>query len=176
MTVTFTPPQFSTARRAPARAEVVAHGITIERLADGDPLPSGLDRADLGRLGFEAKAGQVQVVPSDGRLVAAVGLGVTDELGTNGLRRAAAALGRAARTRRSLATDLASVVATTGELTEADGVAAVVEGLTLALYRFGYRSADDKGPVSDRLARVSLVGSTAAGVKTSIEQAEAVVG
>ena len=176
MTVTFTPPQFSTARRAPARAEVVAHGITIERLADGDPLPSGLDRADLGRLGFEAKAGQVQVVPSDGRLVAAVGLGVTDELGTDGLRRAAAALGRAARTRRSLATDLASVVATTNELTEADGVAAVVEGLTLALYRFGYRSADDKGPVSDRLARVSLVGSTAAGVKTSIEQAEAVVG
>ena len=102
MTVSFTAPQFTTARRAPARAEVVAHGITTERLADDEALPSGLDRADLGRLGFEARAGQVQVVPVDGRLVAAVGLGGAEGLSSAGLRRAAASLARAVRTRRSL--------------------------------------------------------------------------
>ena len=62
------PIQFSTARRAPARAEVVAHGLTTEGLAGDGPLPAGLDRGDLGRLGFTAKAEQVQVVPDGGRL------------------------------------------------------------------------------------------------------------
>jgi len=174
MTVTFTAPQFTTARRAPARAEVVAHGITTERLAADEALPSGLDRDDLGRLGFEARRGQVQVVPVGGRLVAAVGLGGAEGLSTDGLRKAAAALARAVRSRRSLATDLAAVAAGSGGPTEAEGAAAVVEGLTLALYRFGYQSTKGDG-AGDRLARVSMVGSTAAGVRAAVERAEAVV-
>ena len=174
MTVTFTPPQFSTARRAPARAEVVAHGITIDRLAGGDALPSGLDRSDLGRLGFEAKGGQVQVVPVDGRLVAAVGLGDAEELSLDGLRRAAASLVRAVRTHRSLATDLASAAADADGPIQAEGVGAVVEGLTLALYRFGYQSSGGARG-GDRLTRVTLVGSAAVGVRTAVARAEAVV-
>ena len=174
MTVTFTPPQFSTARRAPARAEVVAHGITIDRLAGGDVLPSGLDRSDLGRLGFEAKGGQVQVVPVDGRLVAAVGLGDAEELSLDGLRRAAASLVRAVRTHRSLATDLASAAADADGPIQAEGVGAVVEGLTLALYRFGYQSSGGARG-GDRLTRVTLVGSAAVGVRTAVARAEAVV-
>ena len=174
MTVTFTPPQFSTARRAPARAEVVAHGITIDRLAGGDVLPSGLDRSDLGRLGFEAKGGQVQVVPVDGRLVAAVGLGDAEELSLDGLRRAAASLVRAVRTHRSLATDLASAAADADGPIEAEGVGAVVEGLTLALYRFGYQSSGGARG-GDRLTRVTLVGSTAVGVRSAVVRSEAVV-
>ena len=173
MTVTFTPPQFSTARRAPARAEVVAHGITIDRLAVGDALPSGLDRSDLGRLGFEAKGGQVQIVPVDGRLVAAVGLGDAEGLSLDGLRRAAASLGRAVRTHRSLATDLASAAADADGPIQAEGVGAVVEGLTLALYRFGYQSSGGARG-GDRLARVTLVGSAAVGVRTAVARAEAV--
>ncbi|MCS5683911.1 MAG: hypothetical protein NZ654_01560, partial [Acidimicrobiales bacterium] len=70
--------QFSTARRAPARAEVVAHGLTVEAFSDDQPLPPGLDRDALVSLGFTGQAGQVQVVPGDGRLVAAVGLGPVD--------------------------------------------------------------------------------------------------
>ena len=65
---------FTTARRAPAVARIVAHGLTTEALAEGF-LPTGVDGADLERLGFEAKAEQVQVLPGDGRLVAVVGLG-----------------------------------------------------------------------------------------------------
>ena len=174
MTVTFTPPQFSTARRVPARAEVVAHGITIDQLAGVDALPSGLDRSDLGRLGFEAKGDQVQVVPVDGRLVAAVGLGDAEGLSLDGLRRAAASLVRAVRTHRSLATDLASAAADADGPIEAEGVGAVVEGLTLALYRFGYQSSGGARG-GDRLTRVTLVGSAAVGVRSAVARAEAVV-
>jgi len=174
MTVTFTAPQFSTARRTPVRAEVVAHGVTIDRLAGDAPLPSGLDRSDLGRLGFEAKVGQVQVVPVDGRLVAAVGLGDAEGLSLDGIRRAAASLARAVRTHRSLATDLASAAGGAGGLIEAEGAGSVVEGLTLALYRFGYQSSGGARG-GDRLTRVTLVGSTAAGVRTAVERAAAVV-
>ncbi|HAQ22410.1 MAG TPA: hypothetical protein DCR10_02590, partial [Acidimicrobiaceae bacterium] len=132
--------QFSAARRMPARAEVIAHGLTLEDFEGGEDLPTELGRDDLGRLGFEGKAGQVQVVPCGGRLLAAVGLGSATEISTNVLRRSAANLARAVRKRRSVALDLASVAARNGGPAEADGVAAVVEGVELALYRFDYRS------------------------------------
>ena len=67
--------QCSTARRVPARAEVVAHGLTVEAFSDDQPVPPGLDRDALVSLGFTGQAGQVQVVPGDGRLVAAGGWG-----------------------------------------------------------------------------------------------------
>ncbi|MCK5911098.1 MAG: leucyl aminopeptidase [Caulobacter sp.] len=162
------PIQFSTARRAPARAEVVAHGLTTEVLAGDGPLPAGLDRGDLGRLGFTAKVEQVQVVPAEGRLVVAVGLGPADGVDPDGLRRASACLARAVRGRRSLALDLASA---TDAVPRPEAARAVVEGTALALYRFGYKSTKDE----DRLSRVTLVGSTAAGVRTAVEQATAVV-
>jgi len=162
------PIQFSTARRAPARAEVVAHGLTTEALTGDAPLPAGLDRGDLARLGFTAKAEQVQVVPADGRLVAAVGLGPAESVDANGLRRASACLARAIRERRSLALDLASVV---DAVPGPEAARAVVEGTALALYRFGYKSTKD----DDRLRTVTLVGSTAAGVRTAVDLAVAVV-
>jgi leucyl aminopeptidase len=162
------PIQFSTARRAPARAEVVAHGLTVEALTGDGPLPAGLDSGDLGRLGFTAEADQVQVVPAEGRLVVAVGLGPADGVDPAGLRRASATLARAVRGRRSLALDLASV---TDVVPGPEAARAVVEGTALALYRFGYKSTKDE----DRLAKVTLVGSTAAGVRTAVDQAVAVV-
>ncbi len=162
--------QFSTARRAPARAEVVAHGLTAEAVSGDQALPSGLDRDALVSLGFTGQAGQVQVVPGDGRLVAAVGLGPVDGIDAVGVRRAAAALARSVRGRRSLAADLASA-ARSDDLSEADAAHAVVEGSALAVYRFGYKSTKD----DDHLARVTLVGSTAAGVRSAVERATAVV-
>ena len=162
--------QFSTARRPPARAEVVAYGLTVEAVSGDQALPSGLDRNALVSLGFTGQAGQVQVVPGDGRLMAAVGLGPVDGIDTVGVRRAAAALARSVRGRRSLATDLASA-ARSDDLSEADTAHAVVEGTALGVYRFGYKSTKS----DDRLTRVTLVGSTAAGVRSAVERATAVV-
>ena len=85
--------QFSTARRAPARAEVVAHGLTVEAVSGDQALPSGLDRDALVSLGFTGQAGQVQVVPGDGRLMAAVGLGPVDGIDTVDIETEAAVQG-----------------------------------------------------------------------------------
>jgi leucyl aminopeptidase len=146
----------------------VAHGLTTEVMTGDGPLPAGLDRGDLGRLGFTAKAEQVQVVPDGGRLVVAVGLGPADKVDTDGLRRASASLARSVRGRRSLALDLASA---TDAVPGPEAARAVVEGTALALYRFGYKSTKDE----DRLGKVTLVGSTAAGIRTAVEHATAVV-
>ena len=103
MTITFT-----TARRAPATAHVVAHGVTTEGLEDGSGLPEDIDADLLGRLGFEAKAEQVQVLPSGKRLVALVGLGDAEDISTTTVRRSAAGVARAAGKHRFLACDLAA--------------------------------------------------------------------
>tara|TARA_B110000438_G_scaffold121811_1_gene118931 strand:- start:2 stop:1390 length:1389 start_codon:yes stop_codon:yes gene_type:complete len=144
-------------------------------LAGESTLPAGLDRADLLRLGFTAKAGQIQIVPVDNRLLAAVGLGDVESLSNDGLRRTAAALSRAVRGHRSLATDLASVAAAAGGPVEVEGVAAIVEGLSLALYRFGYQSAERPGE-RDKLTRIVLVGSTSASTRAAVERAVVVSG
>ena len=157
---------FTTARRAPATARIVAHGLTTEALAEGS-LPAGVDAADLERLGFEAKAEQVQVLPGDGRLVAVVGLGDAGDVAADTVRRSAAALARAASRQRSVACDLAAV----SGLDAAEATQAVVEGIGLAAYRFGYASTKPKPDIE----RVSLVGSTAAGVRAAVDRGTAVV-
>ena len=96
---------FTTARRAPSNVAVVAHGLTTEGLKSP---PEGLDPKVLRRLGFTAESGQVQMVPAGERLVAAVGLGAADEVNLGTLRKAGAALARAVRRQRSVATDLAT--------------------------------------------------------------------
>ena len=159
---------FTTARRAPANAAVVAHGLTTEGL---ESPPDGLDPNALRRLGFTAESGQVQMVPAGERLVAAVGLGAADGVDAGTLRKAGAALARAVRRQRSVATDLV----TASGLGAPEASRAVVEGMALALYQFGYKSAATRPKGDDALSRVVLVGSTAAGVRSSVEEASAIV-
>ncbi|MDP6178082.1 MAG: M17 family peptidase N-terminal domain-containing protein, partial [Acidimicrobiales bacterium] len=164
------PPTFTTARNVPSKVAVVAHGLTEEAL--GNDLPDGLDSGSLKRLGFAAGAGQVQIVPSGDRLVAAVGLGPAGDVTTDVVRNAAADLARAVRKQKTLATDLAAV----SGIDAADATQAVVEGISLALYRFGYRSKTGSGGDTDTLAKVTLVGSTAVGIRVAVETAVAVAG
>ena len=172
---------FTTVRRAPAGAVVVAHGVTTEALSDdsgdgsghgsGDGLPDGLDGKILGRLGFEAEVGQVQVLPLGDRLIAAVGLGAAGDVSTEVVRRAGAALARAARRHASVAADIASV----SGIDQASAARAFVEGMLLAAYRFGYKTGSDAAS-KDSLARVALVGSTAGGVRAGVEAGVAIAG
>ncbi len=171
------PIAFTTARSAPSRVALVAHGITTGALAEGLGLPGGLDAAVLSRMGFEAEPGQVQVLPSGDRLVAAVGLGPAAEVTTGVVRRAGAAVGRAARRHRTLAVDVAAAASAGSDLGQAEAAGALVEGVSLALYRFGYKSkGGSSGDAPDALAKVTLVGSTAAGVRSAVEAAVAVSG
>ena len=157
---------FSVARKATAATPLVAFGLTTETLAT---LPTGLAGREiaLNSLGFEAKVGQVQIMANGKKLVAAVGLGSADELTTDTLRKAAAALARAATKHKTVACDLANV----SGLPLAAATRAVVEGMGLAAYRFGYKS---KKPEAT-LAKVVLTGSAAAAAKTAVVDAEAVL-
>jgi|TARA_B100000959_G_scaffold49588_1_gene51100 leucyl aminopeptidase len=167
---TFNPPTFTTARTAPSRVAVVAHGLTEEAL--GSELPGGLESGSLKRLGFTAGAGQVQVLPEGDRLVVAVGLGPAGNVTTGVVRNAAADLARATRRHRTVATDLAAA----SGIDAAGATRAVVEGMTLALYRFGYRSKAGSGGDRDSLSKVTLVGSAAAGIRAAVETGVAVAG
>ncbi|MDP6697490.1 MAG: leucyl aminopeptidase [Acidimicrobiales bacterium] len=167
---TLNPPTFTTARSAPSRVAVVAYGLTEEAL--GSELPDGLESGSLKRLGFTAGAGQVQVLPAGDRLVAAVGLGPSGDVTTGVVRNAAADLARATRKHRTVATDLAVA----SGIDAAGATRAVVEGMTLALYRFGYRSRAGSGGDRDSLSKVTLVGSTAAGIRAAVETGVTVAG
>ena len=157
---------FSVARKAAAATPLVAFGLTTETLVD---LPAGLAGREvaLESLGFEAKVGQVQIMANGKKLVAAVGLGSADDLTTDTLRKAAAALARAAPRHKSVACDLANV----SGLPLAAATRAVVEGMGLAAYRFGYKSKKSDAV----LAKVVLTGSAAAAAKTAAADAEAVL-
>tara|TARA_B100000686_G_scaffold333299_1_gene399078 strand:- start:462 stop:1841 length:1380 start_codon:yes stop_codon:yes gene_type:complete len=136
-----------------------------------DALPGGLDRKLLERLGFNAKVGQVQFLPSpDDRLLAAVGLGPAAGMSFEDLRQAGAALARAARKHRSIATDLVTV----SDLERDRATRALIEGMALSLYRFDYKTVETS-KVKDSLSRVILVGSTATGMKNTISEAVALV-
>ncbi|MEX2503706.1 MAG: leucyl aminopeptidase [Egicoccus sp.] len=103
----------------------------------------GIDlAAELATVGFQAGPGEVVRIPTRGSIPAAtvlvVGLGKADDVTTDRLRRAAAAVAGAAERVATIATDLPSALP--DGATE-DTVGAVVEGLALGSYRFGrYRT------------------------------------
>src|SRR6185503_19402919 len=105
--------------------------------------------------GFEGKAGQTLVIPAaNSQTQIAVGIGTPGELSASSLRSAAASFARAAGKRARLATTLADL----------DGVdaraaaQAVVEGVSLANYRFVGLKNDKTGSPAESLALVVSQG------------------
>ena len=91
---------FSLGRKSPINVAVSAFGVTEEGLQD--PACRTDLTTDLETLGFTAKVGQVQLLPQDNQIVAAVGLGSNEKLGASELRSAAAALARATTKHKSV--------------------------------------------------------------------------
>ena len=149
-------PEISTARSAPADATFV--GVAVGP-SGAVPRAVGLARRDLERQGFTGKVGQVLVVPSRGRAVAAVGVGDRPDAGD--LRDAAAACVRAAGRHSEVALDLVAA----GSRSTADAQA-VTEGAVLAAYRYpGLGEPGDRG----RVSRVVIVGE-GRGVDTGVRR------
>jgi leucyl aminopeptidase len=117
------------ARSSPKAVEAVGVPVGVKGAV---PRSIGLNRAALTAAGFEGKPGQTLVVPAaTGPTQIAVGIG--DEKPTAaGLRNAAAALVRAAGKRTSMATNLADL----DGVDSATAAQAVVEGASLAAYRY----------------------------------------
>jgi leucyl aminopeptidase len=124
-----------------AGATVTAAGATPSTAtAVGVPVPSGgdvpaevgLDRSRLTAAGFDGAMGSTYAVPTDGATIVAVGVGDVGSLDAAGLRNAAAAFARAAKSHERLAFALDGL----GAAAPADAAQAVVEGVLLARYAY----------------------------------------
>ena len=159
---------FTTARRLPTNAAVVAYGIKSDELGN---LPACFSSTELKKLGFKGELGQVQILPEGNKLIAAVGLGESTEISPTKLRTAAAALARGARRHASVATDLVSK----SEIETTQAIQSVVEGMALSLYKFDYKSSSTKNKEDEVLKKVVLAGSTSSAANSAILKATAVV-
>ena len=156
---------FSLGRKTPVNVEVAAFGVTEEGFQD--PACKTDLTTDLETLGFKAKIGQIHIVPQGKQVVAAVGLGPVEELGALELRTASAALARATKGYKSVACDLVGA----SNLPTESATRAVVEGMGLALYEFGYKS--KKSDI--QLKKVVLTGSTSVAAKKGLAEANAIL-
>jgi leucyl aminopeptidase len=159
----------SLAAEVPRGADVVAVPV-----ASGPDLIAGghdLDLAQLRARAFEGKVGETASLAGDGvTTVLAVGVGPTDELDADVLRRAASAVVRATWKRRSVATTLLHAVPAGGDRAEA--TRAVTEGAGLAAYRF-VRYKSDPDPC--RLEGLTVVAPDADALAPELARARAVV-
>lgn len=141
------PVEVTTARTMPRAVRpglrhVLALGYPVGT-SDTVPRALGLSRAALTAAGFSGRVGETLVVPSASGSLVAVGVG--DEITYSVLRRAAAALVRAAGKRSTIITSLPAV----GDLDPADTARAITEGALLAAYRFDrFRTAPANGGVT----------------------------
>jgi leucyl aminopeptidase len=134
--------------RTPSLAVSVGHSLPKSLdvigvpVAASGPVPRslGMSRAALSAAGFECKPGQTLAMPSGhGPTHIAVGVGEPGALTATDLRTAAAALTRAAGKRSTIGTSLADLEG----VDAASAAQAVVEGATLAAYRYhGLKTSD----------------------------------
>jgi leucyl aminopeptidase len=115
-------------RTVPSGATAVAVCATSDHLAR---VP-GIRKAALDRAGFRGAAGTSAVFDDGGRATVVVGLGPSDQVGTDQLRRAGAAFATAASRHRRAAFEYPAGL-TVGP---GDGARAVAEGLMLGAYRY----------------------------------------
>jgi leucyl aminopeptidase len=153
------------AKARPARVDLVAVGLTKE---DAAAKRGAVDWRLLEAGGFEGKAAQTALVASDGRPILAVGLGPRGEIDPTVLRKAGAAIARAAKRVAKVAVDMDAALP--DGLDRRAGVQALVEGLHLGSYRYDALKSDKKRPV---LAEVTVV-ATGAGLSATVARAAVV--
>ena len=98
---------FTTARKG--SRIVICCGLWRHNRGFEDPSCQTELTADLETLNFTAKVGQIQLLPQGKQVTAIVGLGPEDQLDTNELRIAAAALARATSQYKTISCDLPHV-------------------------------------------------------------------
>jgi leucyl aminopeptidase len=159
-------------------ADRAAADLLAVPIGKGGALGPGADVVDaaldgalgafLAEAGFEGKLGDTLAVPTGGHLRAKaallVGVGDPATLGTDDVRRAAAAIARRAGSVASVATTLAA--AGTG-LDVADAAQAVAEGFVLG----GYQYLEYKGSATpSKLRKVTVIASGGASVRSAVER------
>ncbi len=149
------PLRVAAARSVPVAADLVATLVSTEALASG--LESA-DRAAVDAQGFEADVGSTARVAQQGRPGLLVGVGGIDTTPAD-LRKAGAAMARAARRVKHAAVDASSL--------DDPELRAFIEGVLLGAYAYDDLKSDPK-PVA--LTKVSIVGAG----KRTIDRAAAI--
>jgi len=161
-------PTMTAASSVPRAATAVDRPVASDEV---DSLPDDLQRA-AELQGFDGKVGQTLVLATGGKgpIEVLVGVGPRADLSPTSLRKAAAALARSVSSHRVIATNLAAEYDD-----RSAAIAAVVEGIRLASYRYTpFKTAKKKKDAKPTLERVSLVVK-GRGVKAEVERASAVV-
>ncbi|HEX2128081.1 MAG TPA: M17 family peptidase N-terminal domain-containing protein, partial [Solirubrobacterales bacterium] len=137
-------------------AELDADVVALA-LADGDALPAELADAPGSAAVKTAFKKTTLLRPAAPQRVVVVGLGAPDEIDAERVRVAGAVVAKQAASLD--ASSIGWVVPDAGGVRAADAAAALVEGTTLAAYRFDhYRSADPDDPPPAKLERLTLLG------------------
>jgi leucyl aminopeptidase len=156
----------TTARSAPAAAEIVGVGVFSDR-----DRPAVLSDDVLDSRGFEAKLGTTMIVDTKKGLRAAVGLGSVEEFDANSLRTAGASFAKAARRHKTVATSVLADAAAEVELDQGAAAQALAVGLELGSYRFDtYKTTPGRAD----LKKVTIAGSTSQAVKKGLAVGSAI--
>src|SRR5688500_10447181 len=127
-------------KRLPEDVEAVGVPVFSDGLDETGP---DLDWAFLAHRGFEGRVGESHAMPGDnGEVLVALGMGRRADVDAEVMRRAGAALGKAASRLRSVATTLLDAVPE--GLDPGRAAQAVVEGAALAGYRFHRYKSDPR--------------------------------
>ena len=155
-------PKVATANIAMVSSDAISSGI------------EGFDAAVLEASGFEGKAEQVHLQPSDGGFAGLVGVGPAAEATQATIRRAGAVMARSCSRHARVAVRLPDG---TG-IGDAAARQALAEGAILGGYRYtAFKSSADGSDTSNgapKLARVDVVGSTSAAAKEALQRGAAI--
>ncbi len=151
----------STARSVPKAAELTAVGV--HKNAD---LPAGVDADVLASRGFDGTLGKVMIASGASGLVAIVGLGDPAELTAGSFRKVGAAIARASRRHKAIATTVLGDVDGAADVDPIAAAQALAEGLQLGAYAYNEWKSS---PASYDLRRVAVVGSTAAATRKAVD-------
>ncbi|HEY4377454.1 MAG TPA: M17 family peptidase N-terminal domain-containing protein, partial [Acidimicrobiales bacterium] len=154
----------------PEGEALVAVGVRSDHLADDT---EGVDPALLEAAGFEGKVAQTRLVSIDGAVRLLVGLGGGDAIEPTTLRRAGAALARAAKREPRVVTTVLDLVADDRPA----AASALAEGLVLGAYRFSaYKKASGADSAGRELAEVVVVAKGGQKIAAAIERGVVVAG
>jgi len=140
------------AATAPADADVVGVPVFAGLTVPGDA--SLVDVEHLRARGWEAKVGETVTLPAaDGSTVIAVGMGAANRVDSSVIRKASAALARAASKRDSVVSLLLAAVPADGD--RAAAAQAATEGALLGAYRYTQYKSEQNG---SSVGSVTLIG------------------
>jgi leucyl aminopeptidase len=156
------------------RADLLVVPVFAEReLGPGaeavDTAVGGGLRDFMSETGFDGKPGETLAIPTKGALgakaVILVGMGLRDEITTDGLRRAGAALARRGSKVASIATTLLD--AAPDSIDRQVAAQALVEGVALGSYKFLRYKGEGK---PSKLESVKLIGKGGAHIRSAVDR------